>query len=608
MGTLARYFLFSGAWLALALLLSKRGCAEGALGWVVTAVLLLAAPVLMAALYTDTVTITHRASVYHRSGLLKRLTTSRILSTLFWTAWAMPFGAATVFWMNSLSHPESGALFASLVLFPVVYAGVLRFTRREMVTYYAHAAALRGARLIFAVSMTLVYLAVLSLFAAPVAEGSLAVRSAAIAADQLDSASSLLVQVASKLFDYLHTFQTFFIGGLARASGLQALALGVCTFALFYNWGFILSGFLIPVAEYRRVFAPVAATDTPGPVSIATVALVAAIVTVFVLFLLLPGVASLEYSLRYRLATGEIVPTMEQKIVRYAEEIDGVMYRAGTIEEIHLAGAQALRDQDALLATVRNQSALAFAQMRENVDRYLDRYYSLPAEYLRIAGALTGQIETLIADELTATLLEGDAIIGLDAAVEQALAKRPQVMQAYQNRVAAILAGGQIADPDGPLVVNRQLPLDPLKAPPHHASLVQIEQRMALSGVSAIGGFIAAKAVAKVSAKGAIKVAAKGFSKVAATKVAAGPAGAAVGAVVGSMVPVAGTLVGSAIGFAVGVVLGISVDALLLELEEFYSREEFRAQILQSIDEQEREFEMMFAASPDFVQPGTGGN
>jgi phage tail tape-measure protein len=71
---------------------------------------------------------------------------------------------------------------------------------------------------------------------------------------------------------------------------------------------------------------------------------------------------------------------------------------------------------------------------------------------------------------------------------------------------------------------------------------------------------------------------------------AAGAAGAAAGATAGTVVPGVGTAVGAVIGFIGGLVVGVSVDKLLIELEEAISREEFKKSILSAIDEARVEF------------------
>lgn len=587
----------------LVIALSGLACQRGELWLVIAVALLVAAPVLMAALYTATAELIHRSSLFQRGGVLRSITASRLLSTVGWTLWALFFGFFTVFWLHALTLLESTLLVVSMAVFPLFFNRVLLLTQSEMRAFYAHAAALKLSRLLYALLMTPLYLLLLHFLAAPLPEGPLAPRLETIAEVPLTGGHSLLIQLMVKLFDYLRALQNFLLAAPEAGSAVQWLALVVVAFGLFYNAALLTSGFLVSPVEYRRVFAPVAATDDPGPASTAVVAMVAAVTTIVVVFLVLPGVAGVEYSLKHRYATQDIVANAERITVQYAERIDGQLYRVGTLDEIQRTAAAVLQEQEALLAEIRDQSRRAFAQMRRNVDVYLDRYYSLPAEYLRIASALSGRLEAVIADELTEALMTGDAIAALDSRVRDALEKAPQLRQRYESELVAILERQRIEAPSGPLAVtDGSSGMSPLSMTRPGAGLMEFEQRMALSGVSAIGGLIAAKTVSKVAAKGAIKMAAKGFGKIAATKVAAGPAGAAVGAVVGSMVPVAGTLVGSVIGFTVGVALGISVDALLLELEEFYAREDFKAQILQSIDEQEREFESLFAAAD---QPAT---
>ena len=64
-------------------------------------------------------------------------------------------------------------------------------------------------------------------------------------------------------------------------------------------------------------------------------------------------------------------------------------------------------------------------------------------------------------------------------------------------------------------------------------------------------------------------------------------AGAATGAAFGSFFPSIGTFFGSAVGGEVGFAIGVSVDNLMLIVEEELGREDFHRDILRSINEQE---------------------
>lgn len=51
----------------------------------------------------------------------------------------------------------------------------------------------------------------------------------------------------------------------------------------------------------------------------------------------------------------------------------------------------------------------AFDRMEQNVDGYLDWYYSLTAEYVRLAKLLTGDIEGYMEQKLSEHIQKGEA-------------------------------------------------------------------------------------------------------------------------------------------------------------------------------------------------------
>lgn len=68
-------------------------------------------------------------------------------------------------------------------------------------------------------------------------------------------------------------------------------------------------------------------------------------------------------------------------------------------------------------------------------------------------------------------------------------------------------------------------------------------------------------------------------------------AGAVSGAAVGSVIPGLGTVISATVvGIIGGISVGLGVEQLLLKLEEHYSRDEFKQQILEAIDEARLEF------------------
>lgn len=126
---------------------------------------------------------------------------------------------------------------------------------------------------------------------------------------------------------------------------------------------------------------------------------------------------------------------------------------------------------------------------------------------------------------------------------------------------------------------------------------------MAASGIASVGGGAVGQAVVKkAGSKGAIKAAAKAITKVASSKLIAGGGGGFLGAAVrgfvGSVVPFVGTGVGAAIGGAAGsLVGGVAADKLMLALDAYLHREEFRSVILDAVLAQQDEMIRIFGLS-----------
>ena len=172
-------------------------------------------------------------------------------------------------------------------------------------------------------------------------------------------------------------------------------------------------------------------------------------------------------------------------------------------------------------------------------------------------------------------------------------------LQQNQESVDQILAENRIQPITAQVDIARHSPLDALKDPPSHSVIVNLENRLLLSGgagaAGAVSGAIAGKVTAKVVGKGAIKLGAQALIKVTAGKAVSAlggaAAGAASGAAIGSVIPGAGTALGAAVGGVIGgITVGVTVEKLLLMLEESFSREEFKHQILEAIEEARLEF------------------
>ena len=276
----------------------------------------------------------------------------------------------------------------------------------------------------------------------------------------------------------------------------------------------------------------------------------------------------------------------------------------------------------------------AFDARVANVDSYLDWYYSLGADYERLGNLITGTIESFVADQLTESL---------EAGVDDS--EFVSTLQSYVDQAAAInaeyeegLANSELAGvPEWLLISTEAITADFFSDPIEPAQrLLDFGERLGVSAVAggvggvaagvvtskAVGGAasdaatksaekaaagVAGDAAEKAAGKQAVKTAEKAATKSIGSKIAEKAAGKAffkaivsrigsmlgsrgVGAAVGGA---AGTLVGpgvgTAVGIAAGAAIGVGVDYGLLMLDEAQNRDSYKAEIVESIEEERAE-------------------
>lgn len=269
-----------------------------------------------------------------------------------------------------------------------------------------------------------------------------------------------------------------------------------------------------------------------------------------------------------------------------------------------------------------------------NVDSYLDWYYSLGADYERLGNLITGTIESFVADQLTESLEAGvddsKFVAALQGYVDQAAALQAE----YEEGLAS---SELVGVPEWLLTATEAITADFLSGPIEPTQrLLDAGERFGISAtVGGAGGIAAGVATSKVVGGAAEKAAAKPAEKAAAdvagdaaekaagkqaaktaekaaaksigskiVEKAAGKAffkaivsrigsmlgsrgvGAAVGGAAGTLV---GPGVGTAVGIAAGAAIGVGVDYGLLMLDEAQNRESYKAEIIESIEEERAE-------------------
>jgi hypothetical protein len=342
--------------------------------------------------------------------------------------------------------------------------------------------------------------------------------------------------------------------------------------------GLSFNGLSFDRVDLRRVFgAELNVSDEPVPVGIWQIALWTASGAIAVSLLVI-GLSSIDK----RLTGAKSAFALET--VPECEKIGAGVYKVSTTDAI----ADLWKNMDVQLGAQHKNACGKLSDIRTaaepGVEKYLNWYFTLGAEWKRVAATFTGSADEILAQKFEEMVMTDarirDAIAGLTAqhTTETAL------ISATQERVQAILKVNLIvlSEAQCKIVKSHPLTLVTDKYSRH-------TERIAASATAGllVGGF-AAKAtyrlLAKTSMKSASKVLAKALGKNL-SKTGAALGGAAAGAAMGSVVPGIGTAIGAAVGAGVGLVSAVTFDFGALVIEEKLTREQMKQDLLAAIIE-----------------------
>jgi hypothetical protein len=569
------------AWMVFGFIASRR-ISEQPTWLIVLSVFIFAAPVAMSGAYSSAVNQVQRLSYFKEGGWAYRLLSRRFFATLLWLIWAVPTSFFLLLQFSMYSRLEWLALAIAILVFWVTFSMSYRFLFTELKKPYTVTnLVITWARRISSLAMLAICIGLTWAFGNTESYGTLTEALAAKRIGIVEGSGSALVDVALRLLTFSDGLKAYLVSRFKDyAQAIPLVLLAVSALVVFYNAAATFSCFAIESKEYRRIFGPLTADDVPPPLSNDRVALISAAFTFVTLFIYLPLFGHVEDTMRRHPEVIATVKAVEKKV----EQIDKDYYKPGTIEKIQTAKAVLLGKLNVSKATLDGQVNRAFALMEGNVDGYLDWYYSLSAEYMRLGKLLIGEIEGYMEEKLSEYLQKGDPSGEIERGIKAALSTHQAAMDEFQLAVKGILDSNRISTDGNTPAVSSYISLNDMMAMPIHADLVALDTRAAGSTVAAgIVGVVTGKIASKIIFKTAVKAVAK-----AATAKAVGTAaGAGIGFAIGSVVPVVGTVIGGLIG---GVVGGVAMDAGLLKLEEAISREDFKKEILASIRHAQEEF------------------
>lgn len=216
-----------------------------------------------------------------------------------------------------------------------------------------------------------------------------------------------------------------------------------------------------------------------------------------------------------------------------------------------------------------------------NIPEYAEDHYSVIGEYLELKDAALGQMSEKIYERL---------FDGYEQRMENALEEiDDQIALAYQETLKKNLA--------------EQIPADKLFLPfgKRTASAIQKAMRLPLDSLpiyTTVGGVLGAGGIKVVTKTIAKKLAAKITIK-AAAKTAGKGAGAMTGATVGAAA-CAWTGPGAFVcGVVGGVVAWFATDAVIVNIDEFFNRDEFEAELRALIDADREEKRQLIEGALD---------
>lgn len=550
-------------------------------------VLALAVPGFLAGAYDATVHRIRVLEVFDRRGWVRWLLASPWLRLLAWGVWALVNALVLLVQFQRLDGLGWVVLILMVPAFWAGYRAIGANIAPQVKPYFRRALTLAVARRVTPVLAVLIYATLrLALDDAPAYFASL---QEAIAAQATAPAKTAIVTALSQvaaLWSGVEAYGLGRVGAWGRWGWIGSIAiLALGSWVQFYAVCLAISSLLIPRSEYARMFGRLSAAEVAPPVGWGRKATISALAVFVVGFIYFPAFLKLEQQIR-----------TEPQVARVAFErilwrVNTWYVQEGTIATLERLPLVVAQGRGNVLSDLRGAVDQGFGRLTENVDPFLDWYFSLSAEYARLVALSLGNADDHISQKMEEMLAEGDPFRDLQTALDTAIAESGALRAEYVRAATQIIVSNRVEIAPGEEVeIVREGELADILITPELGPLIDVSKnamdKTAIRGVAgAASGAAVAAVTGKVAAKGIIKV----LGKVAVGKIAGGTggatAGALVGGAIGSVVPIVGTAFGAVVGGAIGgIVMGVAVDAGLLALDDALNRDDIRNEILAAIE------------------------
>ena len=576
------YLMKSLLWFALAWFLSGEiGLSQ--LWMILVAIMFVAVPIAMGGMYVSTIHKIRQLHLLSPNGFLYRLTSRRALKMLFWAVWALVSAPFILLQLHTYETLELISLLVSIPLLWYLFKVIGRFMTKETKPFVAAYYTFKWTRWAGVAIVMVIYFGLqFSISDTPSFKSLNEARQLEKKKIQ-DITGSALMRELGELMATWNGARRYFLSSLTPDK--TVLVAGLSVGAIAYNFVVIFCCFLIPTREFRRILGPLTEDPIPPPLPKRRVALFVFCMTFFSLFIYLRFIADLEMDARQSGQVSRVRKDLE-RVAMHAIKIGDDYFSPQVKIRLREILEEFEREREKLvLATLADVDRI-FAVPEERIDSYLDWYYSLGGEYSRLGKLLIGELEKYIQEQMAEKL----GLQELDRQCGHILGKAARKMEGLKKKLIAKLDETKslykIQDKELKNAELRVVEMFPsFEAIPEFRERISFKSRLSATGVGALAGagagYIATAMASKAIGKGLVKTAAGALSK---ALVSQGVKAAAVAA---------GVLGGSSLGpvgaAAGGVVAGLIVDKMALALEEVFSREAHKRQLMAWIRESRHE-------------------
>lgn len=358
---------------------------------------------------------------------------------------------------------------------------------------------------------------------------------------------------------------------------------------LFYSLSRVFLCCFLPAKRIKSIFYPISVEKNIKHSKLQSSQTIIFFISLLVIF------TGLQFCL-YKICTYKNLAKITiDKTTLITEKVENEVYRIGTSAKcILLEETFTAETKEELENEVNNY----FDEMEENVDKYLDWYYSLKREYSELGtyviGIIEDQVEEKAVEYINKHLTEKlSPNYDLDTKLEKIINYK---YKEFQKAKELLFKENRINNPSKTFSV-------PIKT--KFTDIVEKTEKpqFFISGtkkftISVTGGIIVGvttgiatkKIIKKLSTKMSQKAATKVVTKVATTATKKGISKTVGGAISGAAVGSIAGPVGAVMGTVAGVLAPLAIEKIFIEFDEYKNRESYKQDILNCIQEERQNY------------------